>query len=288
MAWLELVVRPVPRAHIEALSEALWASGVAGVQERDPPEHARPPRQPWDTHPPPPPPPWVELVAWLDDQEQVRAEAAVRALLPEATLTTSAVPDTDWEAESQRSFRPVRISDRLTVAPPWDAPPGAVIVEPGVGFGTGDHPTTRAALTLLERLAGPGVRTLDVGCGSGILAVAAASLGAHAEGIDIEADAVEAARVNAARNGLHVPFSTTPLHRVPGRFALVLANLHAELLVLLADEILRHTDHHLVLAGILDDREEGVRARYDAALGAPLQRLHDAPWVALHYARDLT
>jgi ribosomal protein L11 methyltransferase len=177
---------------------------------------------------------------------------------------------------------------RLVIAPPWEQAPGALILEPGQGFGTGQHATTRLVLerlvSLLDREgdATPLSSVLDVGCGSGILSLAAAHLGAKAYGIDHDPFAVEGARSEAARNGLSVPFDTTPLADVPGRWTIVLANIFADTIVELADDLIAKTEKHLILCGILADREQRVRDALDPRLGAP-DRSQDGEWVCLHY-----
>jgi ribosomal protein L11 methyltransferase len=285
--WRELIVSGVPRARLDAVSDALFAAGAAGAQESAPPGTAVALRQPWDDGPEPPPPDPVDLRAWFEDPDEGEVERAVAAALSSPTLAWSDVPDTDWEAEARAAFPPVRISDRLVVAAPWDAPPGALLVEPGEGFGTGHHETTRQALVALDALvaADPEVRdALDVGCGSGVLALAAARLGLAARGVDVDPAAVADAHRNAALNGLEAAFSTTPVDRLDAPADVVLANLFAEVLVALAPDLLRLTRRHLVLAGILAEREPKVRAAFDPVLGPP-ERVQDGPWVGLHYRR---
>lgn len=264
------------------MSAALFSQGASGVQEDFLPGEKPAPRQPWDTGPPPPRPKHRVLIAWFEDPDTRSIE---RALPAEATEPTWAdVVMQDWENDWKKGFEPMVISPTLTIAPPWDAPEGALIVEPGQGFGTGQHASTRGALRLMDALL-PGPRTcLDVGCGSGILALFAAREGAETWGIDVEASAVREAGVNASRNGLQARFDTTPLDQVEGSFDLIAANLHAELLVRLAEDLLRVTASHLVCAGILRDREALVRERFDPELQL-VERLDDGSWVALHYRR---
>lgn len=284
--WVEVRVDSVPRSRVEVVAAALWAEGAQGVEERDPPELARPPRQPWDDEDELPPLPRADLRAWFEEPVGAGVEAAVREAWSEAAPTRHPVADVDWEQAGRDAFPRLVVSPHLAIAAPWNAEPGDVVIDPGIGFGTGHHETTAAVLHTLEALAAhPQVTTaLDVGCGSGILALAAARLGLRAEGIDIEADAVEAAQRNATISGVEARFSTTNLDAVPGVFDLVLANLHAEVLVLLAKDLIRVTGRHLVLAGILADREARVRAAFDPAL-ALQSRVEDGPWVCLVYER---
>jgi len=174
--------------------------------------------------------------------------AAAEACLPHSVeVRWKAVLDEDWSTGRRVNFPVFRVG-RLTVAPPWAEVPGSLILEPEQGFGTGQHATTRLVLERLVLLldlegdATPHCRVLDVGCGSGILSMAAAHLGADAYGIDNDSFAVEGARSEAVRNGLSVPFDTTPLAAVPGRWTMVLANLFADTLVDLADALIAKTE----------------------------------------------
>ena len=281
--WDELVVE-VAREGADALGALLLELGSSGLMEA--PGDGRPLRQLWDEGPEPPPPATLLLTGWFAPGQRERVGAALPAgLAPRWRL----LGDTDWLAASRASFRPIALSESLLVAPPWDAPPGALVIEPGQGFGTGDHPTTRLAWGLVEELLDrpdPPARVLDVGCGSGILALAAARRGARVEGIDVEPEAVAEARQNAERNGLRAAFSTTPLAEVSGRFPLVVANLHAELILRLLPDLVERVGERLVLAGILGDvRAERVDAACRAA-GLRLERaLSGEEWRARRWAR---
>jgi len=117
------------------------------------------------------------------------------------------VPDEDWVARSREQFGPIRVSATLWIVPTWRSPPEPdainLVLDPGLAFGTGSHPTTRLCLQWLERSIASGETVLDYGCGSGILAIAALKLGARrAVGVDIDPDAVATARANARRNGV--------------------------------------------------------------------------------------
>lgn len=285
MSWRELRV-DVPRALIERVTGLLFSLGTAGVQEDFRPGEAPPPRQPWDTGPTPPPPPRALVRAWFEDPDAAAVEAGLRAgLTREADAIAwvwAEVDDVDWALAWRAAFPVLRPSPRIVIAPPWEPEPGAILIEPGQGFGTGQHPTTRQVLVAIDGLA-DGARTLlDVGCGSGILALAAARLGLVARGIDNDPVAVADARGNAARNGLDVAFDTTPLADIPGPYDIVVANLFAEVLAAEAASLRRVTGAWLVLAGILADREPVVRAAFDP-LARLVSRDQDGEWVSLRY-----
>ncbi len=216
-------------------------------------------------------------------------------LRPIGELRTRWVVEADWAEAWKRHFPVLRVGDHLVIRPTWRRhrrAPGDVVLalDPGMAFGTGLHPTTRLCLRALERVAAAGgvagARVLDVGCGSGILAIAAARLGAATvRGVDTDPIAVEATRANARRNRLARRISvgpgSIPTHAAP--FDVVVANLIASLLVALAgllrDELL--PGGRLVASGIFVDREAEVRAAFDAAGLAIDERTSEGEWVAL-------
>ncbi|MEA2548810.1 MAG: ribosomal protein methyltransferase [Chloroflexota bacterium] len=220
-------------------------------------------------------------------------------LRPIGEITTRLVHEADWAEAWKAHFPVLRIGRRIVIKPTWrdhDAQPDDVVLDldPGMAFGTGLHPTTRLCLVGLEAVADRGllgnVRVLDVGCGSGILAIAAAKLGALSVlGVDTDPIAVEATDANAARNGLagaivaragSLP-SGAPPHDI------VLANLIASVLIALAsslrDELRR--GGILLASGIFIDREADVRAAFDAAGLDVTTRLAEGDWIALEAVR---
>ncbi len=219
------------------------------------------------------------VVALLEpdaDAAALLAEAAAAAGLsaaPEFTVET--VEEQNWVQLTQSQFDPIRVSDRLWIVPSWhEAPdPSAVnlILDPGMAFGTGSHPTTRLCLEWLERNVEPGVSVLDYGCGSGILAIAAARLGAgRVAGVDIDPQAVEAANANAERNGVVADFADSA-EALAGEYDLVVANILSNPLRVLAPAICAHVrpGGRLALSGILREQAEEIIAIY--AQWLPLQ-----------------
>jgi ribosomal protein L11 methyltransferase len=285
--WISLVVDGLDRRCFADISAAMFDLGAAGVAEEGDRGIEPPTRQSWDHGPPEPPSETVRLRAWFESPDAASRDAAEMCLPRAVDARWEQVPDEDWSTAWRVHFPVLRIG-RLVIAPPWEDEPGSLVIDPGQGFGTGQHATTRQVLERLvslldlDRHTPLRSRVLDVGCGSGILALAAAHLGADAYGIDHDPNAVEGACSQAARNGLNVPFDTTPLADVPGRWAIVLANLFADTIVDLADALIARTGDHLILAGILADRERGVRDAFDPRLGPP-DRGQDGEWVCLHY-----
>ena len=204
--------------------------------------------------------------------------AAGRIVGLDLAPVTGTIPDEDWKLSYRKHFKTEVISPRLVVRPPWETvtpAPGQKVLtlDPGIAFGTGQHPTTRACLDAIDALAAENVdRTfLDVGCGSGILSIAAALEGFRdVRGFDNDPDAVRNANENAEANGLGALFSDGDLS-VPGTAApadVVAANVLAPVLVRFAREVgaLVNPGGRLILSGILDEQYDEVRAAY-AALG---------------------
>ncbi len=204
--------------------------------------------------------------------------AAGRIVGLELAPETGTIPDEDWKLSYRKHFKTEVISPRLVVRPPWEAvtpAPGQKVLtlDPGIAFGTGQHPTTRACLDAIDALAVEGTDRsfLDVGCGSGILSIAAAFEGFRdVHGFDNDPDAVRNANENAEANGLGALFSDGDLS-VPGTAApadVVAANVLAPVLVRFAREVgaLVNPGGRLILSGILDEQYDEVRAAY-VALG---------------------
>lgn len=204
--------------------------------------------------------------------------AAGRIVGLELAPETGTIPDEDWKLSYRKHFKTEVISPRLVVRPPWEAvtpAPGQKVLtlDPGIAFGTGQHPTTRACLDAIDALAVEGTDRsfLDVGCGSGILSIAAALEGFRdVHGFDNDPDAVRNANENAEANGLGALFSDGDLS-VPGTAApadVVAANVLAPVLVRFAREVgaLVNPGGRLILSGILDEQYDEVRAAY-VALG---------------------
>ena len=195
-------------------------------------------------------------------------------------------------------FQPLDLEHRLWVRPPWDDTPvpdtmACLTLEPGMAFGTGAHPTTRLALTLLARYVSPATagRLLDVGCGSGILSLGALQLGAaSAFGVDIEAEAVIVARQNAERNGLQdrAQFQQGSLELADGTYAVIAANIYLGPLVNMMHALQRRLEPHgvMVLSGILAFQETALRNALDTARLVVVEQLVEDNWVALAVRRQ--
>ncbi len=196
--------------------------------------------------------------------------------------------DRAWEREWLAHFRPMQFGQRLWVCPGGFRveAPGAVVVhlDPGLAFGTGTHPTTALALEWLDGLDLAGCRVLDFGCGSGILAIAALLLGARAAtACDIDAQALDATRDNAAKNGVADRLAVTPDPGTPaGHFDVVVANIISGTLIRCADLIAGHLapGGRLLLSGMLDSQVDEVARAYRGRVSFDAPVVQDG-WVRL-------
>jgi ribosomal protein L11 methyltransferase len=269
---LGLVVS-VPASEAELAADTLWALGVAGIEERGALTGTAEDL--------------VELWTSLGDDAATVARAAEgfparwrwRLVELDPSITEA------WRAHARASW----VERDLVVVPAWlpfSAPEGTTVIriEPGATFGLGDHPTTVLSIRALRAALEPGMHVLDVGCGSGVLAVTACVLGAgSATAIDISPAAPPVAMANAEANGVgaHVDASTTPLPEIDGPFDIVLANVLAPTLIGLATDLQRvlADDGALVVSGVLADRHDHVLAAL-APLRA-VERRRKEGWIAL-------
>lgn len=287
MAWVELQW-DVPRAQCEFLSSQLFACGALGVQEDFREGEEPPPLQPWDD-----PntlvllPDRMLLKAWWEQADFEEAQSQISqiaaGLVDSGGMVWVPVSPEDWANSWKQHFSRRVFSDTLVISPPWEAQEGDVIIEPGIAFGTGEHPTTASCLEALAVWAEyPENQTcLDLGCGSGILAMGAAKLGLTVVGVDIEPAAIASANENAKRNGLNASFSQTDIADIDQRFDVVVANLFAEVLVALSTDILRVSTGYVALAGILATKSSMVETAF-----APLELIRkkrEGDWVSLWY-----
>ena len=264
---------------------------------------------------------YLEDAAQAPDAARRLADA-LRVAGCAAEVSTSEVPDEDWKLSYRRHFRTEKIARRLVTVPTWElddfkasADPDMraripLVLDPGLAFGTGKHETTRACLEYIDEIAGAKLKVesekfkvreqkasgtfhfplstlhsfLDMGCGSGILSIAAAKLGfGDVEGFDVDPCAVAAAEENAERNGVGVPYRRFALGRrnpeKPARkYDLVVANILGPLLVRFADEICAYVGGRLVISGILDTVYPEVLAVYVARGFSEISRKTAGEW----------
>ena len=219
------------------------------------------------------------VAAGVDARALVAATAGdIAAAMPHCE--TRPVGEADWVRATQAQFGPIRIADDFWIVPTWCEPPDPrariLRLDPGLAFGTGSHPTTRLCLEwLVDTIAG-GERVLDYGCGSGILAIAAARLGAgEVFGTDVDPQALAASEANARANGVRARFAA-PEALPEGAVDVLVANILANPLVLLAPVLAARArpGAAIALSGILESQEAAVAATYSRwfTLGAARRR----------------
>ena len=270
MPWRALTLQ-VAAGAAEAMSEALLEAGAESVSIDKPDQ------------------PSATLCALVDLQLDpdtcLRAAARSAGLAGAPPYTTAEIADEDWVRSTQAQFAAVEIGERLWIGPSWREPPVdrvAVRLDPGLAFGTGTHPTTQLVLRFLESRITGGEGVLDYGCGSGILAIAAAKLGAaRVGGVDVDPQALATARDNARGNGVELQ-PTLPEGLRGGTYEIVVSNILAQPLILLAPVLAARTAQGgtLALAGILESQAAEVGAAYAPWLDMRLDSVLDG-WALL-------
>lgn len=272
MSWLSLTVN-ADAAYAESLSEALLELGALSVDMHDadadtPQENAifgepgEPTSSLWSHNA-------VTALFSADTNVAAILQQAATAVglkqLPAYQITT--LQDNDWVRLTQSQFDPIRISPRLWIVPTWHTPVDKdainIVLDPGLAFGTGSHPTTRLCLRWLDENMQGGESVLDYGCGSGILAIAAMKLGAaDAYGIDVDAQAVQSSRDNALANQIIATFALP--EGTPHPADIVVANILTNPLKMLAPLLAGATRQggRIVLSGVLSEQAADVEQIY--------------------------
>ena len=200
------------------------------------------------------------------------------------------IPEDDWVRRTRDQFVPIRASERVWVVPSWREPVDAsalnLEIDPGLAFGTGSHPSTRLCLQWLDANLEQGASVLDYGCGSGILAIAAARLGAGSVvGVDVDDQALKTSRENARRNAAKARFMR-PRSLAASAFDVVVANILADPLERLAERLARRVamGGHIALSGILEAQAQALVAVYERWFNIDIWAREDG-WVALAGSR---
>ena len=208
----------------------------------------------------------------------------------------SSVFEEDWASNWKKYYHPLKIGERLVVCPSWESYEPSenetvIKLDPGMAFGTGTHESTMLCLRLMESYMPKHAHVLDLGCGSGILSIAAVLLGAvSSEGVDIDETAVRVANENAALNGVSEKcrFSNRPLEdMINGQYRLVLANITADVIIEWIHPVTSNVSGHgvLILSGVIDVREDEVMAAVKSAGFGLLKREEQNGWVAMALSR---
>ena len=281
----------VSAADAEAWSDALLEAGALSVDVSDPfagteretpmfGEPGEPPSTMWQMSR------VVVLVAGDADVHHLLRDVAAATRLALPAYEVHPIADEDWVRRTQSQFGPIEIAPDFFIVPTWSDPPRAdalvLRLDPGLAFGTGSHPTTRLCLRWLRDNLRGGESVLDYGCGSGILAIAAAKLGAaRVVGVDVDPQAMRASTANAAMNGVDASF-VVPDALGTGRFNVVVANILTNPLIMLAPALCARVADGgtIALSGVLAEHAEDVRAAYDPWFTLAAVRA-DEGWILL-------
>ncbi len=277
MPWLALTLE-LDAAQADALSEALLGQGAQSVW-LDAPEQPRN-----RLH--------ALIAGDADAATLLGAASAAAGLEVVPPFRTELVADQDWVRATQAQFAPLCLEGRLWVVPSWHLvppDPHAVVmrIDPGLAFGTGSHASTRLALGWLARGAATGAAVLDYGCGSGILAIAAAKLGAvHVDAVDVDALALVTTIDNARANGVGLG-AHAPEQLPPGAYDVVVANILSQPLIVLEPLLAERTRRggRIALSGILEAQAGEVAAAYGAHFDARIAAREDG-WALVEGRRQ--
>ena len=291
MPWLSVSIE-TDCGHAEALADALLEAGAlsASIEDADAGTPNETPQfgEPGSVTTPG----WersrvvVLLESDTDAQSLIAASALLAGLDETPTFSQEVLAEQNWVQLTQSQFDPIRVSERLWIVPSWHQAPDpealVLVLDPGMAFGTGSHPTTRLCLEWLERTVRPSISILDYGCGSGILAIAAAKLGAsEVQGVDIDLQAVNAATSNAERNQVIAHFDDSSKD-IKGQFDIVVANILSNPLKALAPAICGHVrpGGQLALSGILAEQADDLIEAYAPYLPLSIADTREG-WVCL-------
>lgn len=276
--WLEVTVE-VPAHLAEPLSSFLFDQGVQGVQIDEGEQ-------------------FTALKAYFDHADNhsglVRYCFALAQQEPGVgiIIRQAVIDDQPWSENWKKNFETMRVGERIVVYPPWVEPSDsfstAIVINPGMAFGTGQHATTRGCLVMIERHASrPAMRkALDIGTGSGILGILMAKLGLFVTGVDPDPVALQQAGDNARANGVDLQLVESLDDVDDGRFDMIAANLYTNLLKNLSADMCARvaSDGVIICSGFILDDEEAVRVAFERYGVRVHDRIEDSGWVTLVFA----
>ena len=292
MAWLLLKIQANDE-NAESISDALMELGALSASIED--AHAETQSEQVIFGEPGDPPPgiWQQniVTAMLDESTDVAKllqALQTETQIPQFSYVTETIEEQDWVRATQAQFDPIHITDKLWIVPTWHMSPNQnainIILDPGLAFGTGSHPTTHLCLEWLTQQSNlHGADILDYGCGSGILAIAAKKLGSNnTVGVDIDEQAVVSSRFNAEQN------ETTDIDFYDANdfgnqtFDVVVANILSSALMVLAPALAKYckTGGNIALSGVLEEQTEALIARYSEWFTMDVPTQKDA-WILL-------
>lgn len=289
MAWLLLKIQATDQ-NADSISDALMELGALSASIEDAHAETQAEQAIFGEPGDPPPGVWQQsiITAMLDesaDVNQLLQDLQTATEIKQFTTTTETIEEQDWVRATQAQFDPIHITDNLWIVPTWHEAPNDdainIILDPGLAFGTGSHPTTHLCLEWLTQQENLN-EVLDYGCGSGILAIAAKKLGASkVVGVDIDDQAIIASRYNAEQNKTNIDFLDANT-LVQQTFDVIVANILSSALMVLAPALAKYckTGGKIALSGILNEQVGALVARYSEwfKMDAPKQK--DA-WILL-------
>ncbi len=272
MAWISLKIEAQDHT-ADLISDTLMALGALSAIIEDANAETIDEQPIFGEPGDPPPGIWQQnLVSALFDEgvdvADIMARLQQKTRLTNLPFTTEVIEEQDWVRATQSQFDPIKITDKLWIVPTWHSSPNPdainIILDPGLAFGTGSHPTTHLCLAWLTQTVTKGASVLDYGCGSGILAIAAKKLGAgHVVGTDIDAQAIQSSLYNAEQNAVVADFYHAGQYKSQ-EFDIVVANILSSALSVLAPALAKSckAGGKIALSGILREQESAVSAIY--------------------------
>lgn len=290
MAWVSLKIEAQDNT-ADLISDTLMAQGALSAIIEDANADTLDEQPIFGEPGDPPPGIWQQnLVSALFD-EGVDVKLVIKNLEKQSRLnnlqyTTEIIQEQDWVRATQSQFDPIKITDRLWIVPTWHVAPNTdainIVLDPGLAFGTGSHPTTHLCLDWLTKTVSAGQSVLDYGCGSGILAIAAKKLGAkHVVGTDIDPQAIQSSLYNAEQNNVSAEFYHAEKYQTK-EFDIVVANILSSALSVLAPALAKSckSGGKIALSGILKEQATDVSAIYAEWFTMQAPQYMDA-WVLL-------
>ncbi len=290
MAWLSLKIEAQDNT-ADLISDTLMAQGALSAIIEDANADTLDEQPIFGEPGDPPPGIWQQnLVSALFDEGvdvvKVMADLHQQTKLHKLQYTTEIIQEQDWVRATQSQFDPIKITDNLWIVPTWHSAPNAgainIVLDPGLAFGTGSHPTTHLCLAWLTQTVSAQDTVLDYGCGSGILAIAAKKLGASTViGTDIDEQAIQSSLYNAEQNNVVAEFYHANQYQ-PREFDVVVANILSSALSVLAPALAKscRSGGKIALSGILKEQESAVSAIYAEWFDMQAPQYMDA-WVLL-------